>query len=64
MKKAYLVAVSPMVRVVADENATEEEVISLAVDKMRKDPCEYLNAANCDTVKEDTECPYSPETDK
>lgn len=64
MKKAYLVTISPMVRVVADENASEEAVIELAVEKMRKDPDEYLHATHCDDLKEDVECPYNPETDK
>lgn len=63
MKKAYLVAISPMVRVVADENASEEKVIELAVEKMRKDPDEYLHATHCDDIREDVECPYNPEKD-
>lgn len=62
-KKAYLVAISPMVRVVADENASEEDVIDLAVEKMRSDPCEYLHATHCDELREDVECPYDPEED-
>lgn len=63
MKKAYLVTISPMVRVVADKNASEEEVIELAVEKMRKDPDEYLHATHCDDIREDVECPYNPEKD-
>lgn len=63
MKKAYLVTISPMVRVVADENASEEQVIELAVEKMRKDPDEYLHATHCDDIREDVECPYNPEKD-
>lgn len=62
-KKAYLVAISPMVRVVADENASEEDVIDLAVEKMRSDPYEYLHATHCDELREDVECPYDPEKD-
>lgn len=61
MKKAYLVCIAPMVRVVADENATEEEVIALAVEKMRNSPNEYLHPTHCEGVREDTECPYNPE---
>lgn len=63
MKKAYLVGISPMVRVVVDENAIEEQVIDAAISKMREDPCEYIHATHCNEVKEDTECPYNPETD-
>lgn len=62
--KAYLVTVSPMVRVVVDDAAREEEIIAKAIDKMRQTPEEYLHATHCEDVKEDTECPYNPETDK
>ena len=62
-KKAYLVGISPMVRVVVDENATEEQVLDAAINKMLEDPCEYIHATHCFEVKEDTECPYIPETD-
>lgn len=55
--KAYLVTISPMVRVVVDDNATEEEIINAAVDKMRGNPYEYLHPTHCEEVKEDTECP-------
>ena len=57
--KAYLVTISPMVRVVVDDAAREEEIIAKAIEKMRQTPNEYL-----DYVKEDTECPYNPENDK
>ena len=62
--KAYIVGISPLVRVVVPENATEEEVIDAAIEKMRKDPDEYIHATHCDEVREDTECPYNPETDE
>lgn len=62
-KKAYLVTIAPMVRVIADSNATEEQVIELAVEKMRSNPEEYLHATHCEDVKEDTECPCNPERD-
>lgn len=55
--KAYLVTISPVVRVVVDDNATEEEIINAAVNKMRGNPCEYLHPTHCEEVKEDTECP-------
>lgn len=63
-KKAYIVGISPSVRVVVPENATEEQIIDIAIEKMRKDPDEYLHATHCNEVKEDTECPYNPETDE
>lgn len=59
--KAYLVTISPMVRVVVNDNATEEEIINVAVNKMRGNPCEYLQSTHCNEVKEDTECPYNNE---
>lgn len=62
MKKAYLVGISPMC-VVVDENATEEQVIDAAINKMLENPCEYIHATYRFEVKEDTECPYKPETD-
>lgn len=59
--KAYLVTISPMVRVVVNDNATEEEIINAAVDKMRDNPYEYIHPTHCEEVKEDTECPYNDE---
>ena len=64
MKKAYIVGFSPMVRVIAPTDATEEQIIDLAIEKMRKDPNEYLHEAYCDEVREDKECPYDPEMDE
>lgn len=63
-KKAYIVGINPLVRVVVPENATEEEVIDAAIEKMRKNPDEYIHATHCNEVREDTECPYNPETDE
>ena len=58
--KAYIVGISPLVRVVVPENATEKEVIDAAIEKMRKTPNEYIHATHCDEVREDTECHYNP----
>ncbi len=55
--KTYLVTISPMVCVVVDDNATDEEIINAAVNKMRDNPTEYLHPTHCEEVKEDTECP-------
>lgn len=62
--KAYIVGISPLVRVVVPENTTKEQIIDIAIEKMRKNPNEYIHAAHCDEVREDTECPYNPETDE
>ena len=50
--KAYLVTISPMVRVVVDDAAREEEIIAKAIEKMRQTPNEYLDYCHCEDVKE------------
>ena len=62
--KAYLVTFSPMVRVIAEDNASEEDIVSIAVQIMRMNAEEYLHATHCEDVREDTECPYDPVKDK
>lgn len=64
MKKAYIVGISPMVRVITPADATKEQIIDLAIEEMRKNPNEYIHPMHCDEVREDAECPYSPETDE
>lgn len=64
MKKAYIVGISPMVRVITPADATKEQIIDLAIEEMRKHPNEYIHAMHCDEVREDTECPYDPEKDE
>lgn len=56
--KAYLVEISPMVRVEVEDNATEEQIIEAAIEKMRKDPYEYIHPTHCTDVTPDKECPY------
>lgn len=64
MKKAFLVSMVIYKRVVADENATEEEVAKMAMDELLKEtPTEYIISENVDLVMEDTEMPYTPEID-
>lgn len=64
MKKAFLVSLVIYKRVIADENATEEEVAKIAMDEILQDnPTEYINSENVDLVVEDTEMPYTPEID-
>jgi len=64
MKKAYIVGISPMVRVITPADATKEQIIDLAIEEMRKNPNEYIHAMHCDEVREDKENPYNPETDE
>lgn len=56
--KAYLVEIAPMVRVEVEDNATEEQIIEAAIEKMRKDPYEYIHPTHCTEVTPDEECPY------
>ena len=63
MKKAYIVGISPMVRVITPADATKEQIIDLAIEEMRKNPNEYIHAMHCDEVREDKECPYDSEKD-
>lgn len=56
--KAYLVEIAPMVRVEVEDNATEEQIIEAAIEKMRKDPYEYIHPTHCTDVTPDKECPY------
>ncbi len=68
-KKAYLVEFVITTRVVCDEQEIpgtegEEFVMIAALDKLRKEPAEYLIGDNCTDITEDTECPYDPATDK
>ena len=62
MKKAVLVRVSLVTRVVVDETASEMDILELAVPRL----CENLMSSpyeNMDEIVVDTECPYKPELD-
>lgn len=63
--KAFLVTIAPMTRIVIDTNGKtkeeiEDEVTRLAIHKMAHNPLEYLTFDNCEEIKEDVECPASP----
>ena len=61
-KKAYLVWSVVGTRVVADEDATDEEIYNLA----HKSLVENLDDSGyelCEDIIEDTEVPYNPEYD-
>ena len=65
-KKAFLVTIAPMTRIVIDTNGKtkeeiEDEVTRLAIHKMAYNPLEYLTFDNCEEIKEDKECPAKPE---
>ena len=62
MKKAYLVTLEPMTRVVVetdgkDNETIEIEAIELAIEKMRSNVNEYLQFCQATDVREDVECP-------
>lgn len=61
-KIAKLVCVSLMTRVIVDENATEQDILELAIpklsEKLMDEPFEHI-----ESMEDDTECPYDPEFD-
>ena len=62
--KALLVNIDLMVRVIVPDNATDEQIISMAVDKAMTNICfdgrSWLGEGITDW-SEDEECPYNPE---
>ena len=71
MKTAFLVAFSPMTRVVVDvvnpEDLTEEEQVLIsrtAREQMSESLGDYLNLETNDVMDVDTECPYNAATDE
>lgn len=63
-KKAYLVYFSIGTRVIAEDELENNELIIKARNKILKDPGDYICGDNCDSVEEDTECPYDPTTEE
>lgn len=62
MKVAKLVLWSPVVRVIVEDTASDEEVANLARKKIIKVlDVEYLE--NIEEIKEDLEVPYNPDDD-
>ncbi len=55
--KAMLVSISPMVRVVVADNATESQIIEAAKRKMFATVSEDFES-HVDEIKDDTEVPY------
>ena len=62
MKIAKLVYVSLATRVVVDENATEDEIIEMAKDRLI-DNIKTCLGENIDSIEDDTEVLYDPEFD-
>jgi hypothetical protein len=69
-KKAFLVAFSPMTRVVIDveEDPNEcdhtfRQVVREARSNIEDNITDYLNGDNVEFIQEDEDCPYDPETD-
>jgi hypothetical protein len=61
-KVAKLVSVTLMTRVVVDENATEQDILELAIpklsEKLMDEPFEHI-----EDIVDDIECPYDPDFD-
>lgn len=69
MKKAFLVEISPMTRVVVDiDGKTNDEIVELATEeaikKILANPSQYIIQDNFSLVKADTECPYNEQYDE
>ncbi len=63
MKVAKLVKVTLMTRVIVDENATEQEIMELAVPKLSENLSDSP-FENIDEIIEDKECPFDAETEE
>lgn len=69
-KKAYLVEVTIITRVVADKTIDKDtddgfsKLGEMAIKKIKDDVNGYLCLNNVDEIYEDIDCPYSPETDE
>lgn len=62
-KVAKLVYVSFLTRVIVNEDASDEEIFEAARPELKKKAAEEM-FENLEKIKDDTECPYDPETDK
>ena len=60
MKKAYLVGFSVMTRVVVDSEATEDEIVELAIGKVTNADNIIIDMlrGGVDMLEHDDECPY------
>ena len=69
-KKAYLVEVTILTRVVADNDIDKntndgfDKLGEMAIEKIKNDVNGYLCLNNVEVIREDKECPYDPETDE
>jgi hypothetical protein len=57
-KVAKLIEVSLMVRVIVDENATEEQIIAASYDKFQDKLDNRELGDNLVSIEDDTECPF------
>lgn len=69
MKKAFLVDFGFTTRVIADENATDDEIAQLAIEHIKDNMTEdgigcYVCCDNIGEICEDTECPYTEQESK
>lgn len=61
---AKLVAVSLLVRVIVDEDATEDQIIQASYPKLQAKLDNHEVGDNLESIEEDEECPFDPEFDK
>lgn len=66
-KKAKLVTFSITTRVIVNENempeCEDEDAINAAIGKILDNPSDYIHFDNYDSIEDDTECPYDPESE-
>ncbi|MBQ2176932.1 MAG: hypothetical protein II453_18395 [Alphaproteobacteria bacterium] len=63
-KRAVIVKMAVYTRIVVDTTASEDEITEMAMKKILQNPEGYMAGENLEYIKDDTECPYNPETDK
>jgi hypothetical protein len=62
-KVAKLVTVTFITRVIVDENASDEQIFEAARPTLKQKAAEEM-FENLESIVDDTECPYNPETDQ
>lgn len=60
--KAKLITVQIATRVIVADDATEQDIINIAMPRI----CSNIESNLCENseITDDTECPYDPETDE
>lgn len=62
MKVAKLVYISLVTRVIIEEDATQEQILTAAIPRL-VDHIQNDSLENVELIEDDVECPYDPEMD-